>query len=300
MGESQNQQPGPHDVCRICYQREFKFGLDGGQQCVLNPTISELLEPSINQHLIKPCNCRGSFAYVHQVCLANWLRVTKHKNCDICRFKFKLHYHRKSLHDWLVESKRNNGKTTVTNELYNNNDDWTEFNSISSAMQRHDNELSEILIAFNVFSFAFYLVGLGLTLSGTLIQRRLPVSHYLNQTMTTNSSVTQQLTQTTIDHSSHSDDTISLLYIIFECIYFISLAWLFVITLATWSYVKWKYNLYRIWSEKNFNILVLENENHHLSRTTMSVPRDIMRASGLRFRQRRSDEPQPKPQTLPN
>lgn len=39
--------------------------------------------------LIEPCNCKGSISLVHERCLAQWLRITKKLECEVCQFSFK-------------------------------------------------------------------------------------------------------------------------------------------------------------------------------------------------------------------
>nr|XP_049588648.1 E3 ubiquitin-protein ligase MARCHF9-like isoform X2 [Syngnathus scovelli] len=53
--------------CRICFQ-----GPDKGE-------------------LLSPCRCDGSVRYSHQSCLVRWIRETGSWNCEICRFKYRVH-----------------------------------------------------------------------------------------------------------------------------------------------------------------------------------------------------------------
>ncbi len=46
--------------------------------------------------LIIPCDCVANFAFVHSNCLENWLEMTDHQFCDICRFKYIMNRKKKS------------------------------------------------------------------------------------------------------------------------------------------------------------------------------------------------------------
>lgn len=142
--QSQATKPSNKPVCRLCYNSEFKF--EDGQQLIIRPTLWELIWSSFSARLIRPCNCRGSFAYAHQLCLINWLSATKHQQCDICRFQFKLRYYPKSFYDWLLQ-----GRTGPTN----------------AGDAHHDHSL-EMLVVFNMVVFAYYQVGVGLNLSNIM------------------------------------------------------------------------------------------------------------------------------------
>lgn len=39
--------------------------------------------------LLTPCRCAGSMRYIHQECLEEWLKHSKKKTCEICKYKFK-------------------------------------------------------------------------------------------------------------------------------------------------------------------------------------------------------------------
>lgn len=38
--------------------------------------------------LIRPCNCCGTFSFVHERCLSHWLEITNNQHCDVCSFRF--------------------------------------------------------------------------------------------------------------------------------------------------------------------------------------------------------------------
>lgn len=47
------------------------------------------MEESDNRRLLRPCKCKGTQAFVHQICLETWL---KHKNDKVCYFKQILYF----------------------------------------------------------------------------------------------------------------------------------------------------------------------------------------------------------------
>ena len=54
------------DICRICYT--------GNEEA--------------DSPLITPCRCAGSLKYVHQDCLEQWIKVSKRKSCELCKYGF--------------------------------------------------------------------------------------------------------------------------------------------------------------------------------------------------------------------
>lgn len=100
-----NQIPtGAH--CRICGSKTLNI-----VNCI--PELSDKLDikhvlignQSLDR-LFRPCDCRGEFAYAHQFCLSGWLETTKHEYCDICRFKYNVHLHDKTIFDWMSETQQ--------------------------------------------------------------------------------------------------------------------------------------------------------------------------------------------------
>lgn len=77
--------------CRICGSREQN-------------RLDHLICFDSFDKLIRPCECRGDFAYAHASCLANWLETTKHEYCDICRYKYNITYVDRPLFDWIFET----------------------------------------------------------------------------------------------------------------------------------------------------------------------------------------------------
>ena len=55
-------------------------------------------------NLMKPCNCRKEFAYVHSKCLKEWLEMTGNQFCDVCGFCYILEKRTKSLRDWFADN----------------------------------------------------------------------------------------------------------------------------------------------------------------------------------------------------
>lgn len=56
--------------------------------------------------LMRPCECRGEFAFVHQACLSSWIETTRHQYCDICCHKYSLEFIDRSFFDWLSETEQ--------------------------------------------------------------------------------------------------------------------------------------------------------------------------------------------------
>lgn len=92
--------------CRIC--GSFKLNkLYYVQNIGERAGVLEILthNDSFNQ-LIRPCECRGQFAFAHRVCLSNWIETTKHKYCDVCRYKYNIRYQEKTFFDWIFETEQ--------------------------------------------------------------------------------------------------------------------------------------------------------------------------------------------------
>lgn len=95
----------PASTCRIC-------GCHKLNTTYLDPTLKQHIEIS---HLIcknrewdklmRPCECRGNFAFVHQACLSGWIETTRHQYCDICCYRYNIIFKDKSFFDWIVETK---------------------------------------------------------------------------------------------------------------------------------------------------------------------------------------------------
>ncbi|PIC45830.1 hypothetical protein B9Z55_005721 [Caenorhabditis nigoni] len=54
-------------LCRICFDTETNL-----------------------DHLIRPCACSGTVAFVHNSCLERWVRATSNIQCTICQSEFEL------------------------------------------------------------------------------------------------------------------------------------------------------------------------------------------------------------------
>lgn len=87
------------EVCRIC-------GSDTVDEARLFDPQSIFNNDNSLYNLIRPCNCRGEFSYVHNVCLSNWIEGTRKENCDICLFKYKVQKVPRSVLDWLFDPKQ--------------------------------------------------------------------------------------------------------------------------------------------------------------------------------------------------
>lgn len=90
-------------VCRICGSLKLNkayYALDMDNKLELYDLLRR--DGSLDQ-LIRPCECRGVFAYAHKVCLSNWIETTKHEYCDICNFKYNVSFIEKSIFDYIVD-----------------------------------------------------------------------------------------------------------------------------------------------------------------------------------------------------
>lgn len=64
------------------------------------------LQPIPNQSL-QPCNCRGSQAFVHARCLAQWITVRGAARCNVCQAEYQgipLRRKHKGVFRWLLEN----------------------------------------------------------------------------------------------------------------------------------------------------------------------------------------------------
>lgn len=41
-----------------------------------------------NESLLRPCQCKGSIAYVHRSCLEHWLKQSGRSYCELCKHEF--------------------------------------------------------------------------------------------------------------------------------------------------------------------------------------------------------------------
>lgn len=92
--------------CRICGSlklNKFYFALDLSSKVSLYQILSR--DKSVDE-LIRPCECRGDFAFAHRVCLADWIETTKHEYCDICRCRYDVKFVDKSIFDWIFETRQ--------------------------------------------------------------------------------------------------------------------------------------------------------------------------------------------------
>ncbi|KAI1728346.1 RING-variant domain-containing protein [Ditylenchus destructor] len=47
------------------------------------------LEETDIKNLLSPCNCKGTAAYVHQICLEIWLKTSRVKTCETCKGEYE-------------------------------------------------------------------------------------------------------------------------------------------------------------------------------------------------------------------
>uniref|UniRef100_A0A8B9K1Y4 RING-CH-type domain-containing protein n=1 Tax=Astyanax mexicanus TaxID=7994 RepID=A0A8B9K1Y4_ASTMX len=69
---------GEEPFCRICHE-----GLSAGD-------------------LLSPCECAGTLAMVHRVCLEHWLTASGTSHCELCHFEFALERLPKPFTEWLA------------------------------------------------------------------------------------------------------------------------------------------------------------------------------------------------------
>ncbi|XP_041648958.1 E3 ubiquitin-protein ligase MARCHF3 [Cheilinus undulatus] len=58
-------------------------------------------EGGASEELLSPCECSGSLAMVHQVCLEHWLTASNSSHCELCHHQFVLEHLPKPLTEWL-------------------------------------------------------------------------------------------------------------------------------------------------------------------------------------------------------
>lgn len=92
--------------CRVCGSLKLNklyYALDLGKKLLIHQVFDT--DSSIDK-LIRPCECRGEFAFVHRVCLEEWIETTKHQYCDICSFKYNLIYVDRPITEWFLDEHR--------------------------------------------------------------------------------------------------------------------------------------------------------------------------------------------------
>mmetsp|Transcript_22616 Transcript_22616/g.90651 ORF Transcript_22616/g.90651 Transcript_22616/m.90651 type:complete len:126 (+) Transcript_22616:87-464(+) len=80
MDETMSQDLNSAPCCRICHER--------------------------SDELIKPCNCRGTMATVHQECIQMWLthRNPDQMTCELCGYPFRMTMRTKSVFCFLFSA----------------------------------------------------------------------------------------------------------------------------------------------------------------------------------------------------
>lgn len=92
--------------CRICSSGRFnksQYAHDLSEKVGL---YRVLVGDSSIDRLIRPCECRGDFAFAHQICLSDWIETNKHEYCDICRFKYNIHTYDRSCFEWISDTQQ--------------------------------------------------------------------------------------------------------------------------------------------------------------------------------------------------
>lgn len=94
----------PNQFCRICGSYKLNFYSSSLRDRI---ELHQALGNDASLHLlIRPCECRGEFAYCHKACLSVWLETTGHEYCDICGTKYNVTYIEKSIFDWIFDGKQ--------------------------------------------------------------------------------------------------------------------------------------------------------------------------------------------------
>lgn len=94
-------------LCRICGCSQLDkhhFTLD---QLCNKVGLYQILTKQVSLNkLIRPCNCKGEFSHAHKLCLEDWIETTKHRYCDICRFKYIITLYNQTFFDWIFETQQ--------------------------------------------------------------------------------------------------------------------------------------------------------------------------------------------------
>lgn len=64
-------------TCRICHEGDF------------------------GETLISPCQCTGTVALVHRICLETWLSTSNTDQCEICKYNFRTNREKRTFKEWL-------------------------------------------------------------------------------------------------------------------------------------------------------------------------------------------------------
>uniref|UniRef100_A0A8R1DV61 RING-CH-type domain-containing protein n=1 Tax=Caenorhabditis japonica TaxID=281687 RepID=A0A8R1DV61_CAEJA len=89
-------------VCRICMCGETSIPYHGKQA---------------GEPLISPCRCSGTMGLYHRSCLEHWLTLSKTKDCEICKFSFKIAQKSRNFADYI----RQRGYEKQQNDTENRN-----------------------------------------------------------------------------------------------------------------------------------------------------------------------------------
>ncbi|XP_036442807.1 E3 ubiquitin-protein ligase MARCHF3 [Colossoma macropomum] len=63
--------------------------------------------------LLSPCECAGTLAMVHRVCLEHWLTASGTSHCELCHFEFALERLPKPLTEWLAAPSMQHQRRTL-------------------------------------------------------------------------------------------------------------------------------------------------------------------------------------------
>ncbi|XP_048039635.1 E3 ubiquitin-protein ligase MARCHF3 [Megalobrama amblycephala] len=67
--------------------------------------------------LLSPCECAGSLAMVHRVCLEHWLTASGTSHCELCHFQFALERLPKPLTEWFTTPSMQHQRRTLCGDV---------------------------------------------------------------------------------------------------------------------------------------------------------------------------------------
>ncbi|TRY92703.1 hypothetical protein DNTS_032933 [Danionella cerebrum] len=67
--------------------------------------------------LLSPCQCAGSLAMVHRVCLEQWLSASGTTCCELCHFEYALERLPKPFTEWLISRSTQTQRRTLCGDM---------------------------------------------------------------------------------------------------------------------------------------------------------------------------------------
>ncbi|NP_001074165.1 uncharacterized protein LOC791214 [Danio rerio] len=74
-------------------------------------------EDSAAGDLLSPCECAGSLAMVHRVCLEQWLTASGTSSCELCHFQYALERLPKPFTEWLSAPSMQQQRRTLCGDV---------------------------------------------------------------------------------------------------------------------------------------------------------------------------------------